>query len=54
LADITSQYRWIDVGLTDVLQGKYTDFVESEMNGRDEFYNVLYAQFAQAGYFPPV
>ena len=54
LTDITSQYRWIDVGLTDVLQGKYTDFVESQMNGRDEFYNVLYAQFAQAGYFPPV
>ena len=53
MADITETQRWIDVGLTDVLKGKYTDFTETQLTG-DEFFNVLYAQFAQAGFFPPV
>lgn len=53
LSDVAAVHRWIDIGLTDVLQGKYSDFTESQLTG-DELYNVLYAEFAQAGFFPPV
>jgi len=52
MADISATNRWIDVGLTDVLQGTYVDFLESGLSG-DNLYNVMYAQFAQAGVFPP-
>ncbi len=52
LADITPNQRWIDIGLTDVLKGEYVDFTGDQLTG-DEFYNVLFAQFAQAGVFPP-
>ena len=53
LADITPSQRWIDVGLTDVLKGSYVDFKPEDLTG-DDFYNTMYAQFAQAGVFPPV
>ena len=53
LADITPSQRWIDVGLTDVLKGTYVDFQAEGLAG-DNLYNVMYAQFAQAGVFPPV
>ena len=52
MADISATNRWIDVGLTDVLQGTYVDFKEDGLTG-DNLYNVMYAQFAQAGVFPP-
>ena len=54
LADVNAQYRWIDVGLTDVLKGTYTDFFEGGMLTGDNLYEVMFAQFAQAGVFPPV
>jgi len=53
LADVSATNRWIDIGLTDVLKGTYVDFKESDLTG-DELFNVLYAQFASAGVFPPV
>lgn len=53
MADITASNRWIDVGLTDVLKGTYVDFNESSLTG-DNLYQVMYAQFANAGVFPPV
>jgi len=53
MKDITATNRWIDVGLTDVLKGTYVDFKESQLTG-DNLYNVMYAQFANAGIFPPV
>ena len=52
LTDISPTQRWVDVGLTDVLKGQYVDFTGDQLTG-DEFYNVLFAQFAQAGFFPP-
>ena len=52
MADISATNRWIDVGLTDVLKGTYVDFLEDGLTG-DDLYNVMYAQFAQAGVFPP-
>ena len=52
MADISAKNRWIDVGLTDVLKGTYVDFLEDGLTG-DNLYNVMYAQFAQAGVFPP-
>ena len=52
MADISPTNRWIDVGLTDVLKGTYVDFMEDGLTG-DDLYNVMYAQFAQAGVFPP-
>jgi|Transcript_39330 predicted patatin/cPLA2 family phospholipase len=51
--DIKPTNRWIDVGLTDVLKGTYVDFKEEDLSG-DNLSNVMYAQFAQAGIFPPV
>ena len=53
MADISATNRWIDVGLTDVLKGTYVDVQESGLVG-DDLYNVMYAQFAQAGIFAPV
>ena len=53
MADTTVDQRWIDVGLTDVLKGSYVDFLQADLAG-DELYNVMYAQFAQAGVFAPV
>lgn len=53
MADMTPNQRWIDVGLTDVLKGSYTDFYSANLSGEDLF-QVMYAQFAQAGIFPPV
>lgn len=53
MADISPVNRWIDIGLTDVLKGTYVDFQEAGLTG-DDLYQVMYAQFAQAGVFPPV
>ena len=53
MTDVSPTNRWIDVGLTDVLKGTYVDFQEDTLVG-DTLNNVLYAQFAQAGIFPPV
>ena len=53
MADMSPTNRWIDIGLTDVLKGTYVDFQEAGLEG-DDLYNVMYAQFAQAGVFPPV
>ena len=53
LADISATNRWIDIGLTDVLKGTYVDFKEENLTG-DDLNQVLYAQFASAGVFPPV
>ena len=50
---VSPSQRWIDVGLTDVLKGTYVDFQQTELTG-DTLNNVLYAQFARAGVFPPV
>lgn len=52
LADIAATNRWIDIGLTDVLKGTYVDYQEDGLVG-DDLNNVLFAQFAQAGVFPP-
>ena len=43
LADVNAQYRWIDVGLTDVLKGTYTDFFEGGMLTGDNLYEVMFA-----------
>ena len=53
LSDVSATNRWIDIGLTDVLKGTYVDFKEEDLSG-DNLYNVLFAQFASAGFFPPV
>ena len=53
MADIKPTNRWIDIGLTDVLKGTYVDFNGDDLTG-DNLYNVMYAQFADAGIFPPV
>lgn len=52
MADITPTQRWIDVGLTDVLKGTYNEFKQEDLTG-DNLYNVMFAQFAEAGIFPP-
>lgn len=43
LADVNAQYRWIDIGLTDVLKGTYTDFFEGGMLSGDNLYEVMFA-----------
>ena len=51
--DITPNQRWIDIGITDVLKGTYKDMLSADLTG-DDFYNTMYAEFAYAGFFPPV
>ena len=53
LSDITPNKRWLDIGITDVLKGTYKDMHSEDLTG-DQFYNVMYAEFAYAGFFPPV
>ena len=53
LNDITPNQRWIDIGITDVLKGTYKDMHSEDLVG-DNFYNTMYAEFAYAGFFPPV
>ena len=54
MSGLTPNQRWVDIGLTDVLAGTYVDYLESDLEGTDSLENVLYANFAQAGIFPPV
>ena len=54
LKDMTSpNKRWLDIGITDVLKGTYKDMLSEDLTG-DDFYNTMYAEFAYAGFFPPV
>ena len=53
LNDITPNKRWLDIGITDVLKGTYVDKHAADLTG-DDFYNTMYAEFAFAGFFPPV
>ena len=53
LSDITPSKRWLDIGITDVLKGTYKDMHSEDLTG-DDFYNAMYAEFAYAGFFPPV
>ena len=53
LNDITPNKRWLDIGITDVLKGTYKDMHSEDLTG-DDFYNTMYAEFAYAGFFPPV
>ena len=53
LNDIQPNQRWLDIGITDVLKGTYKDMHSEDLTGED-FYNVMYAEFAYAGFFPPV
>jgi len=53
MADVTPNQRWIDIGLTNVLSGAYVDYQQAGLTG-DALHQVMYAQFAQAGIFPPV
>jgi len=53
MADVSPTQRFIDIGLTDVLSGTYVDYLQDQLTG-DALNEVMYAQFAQAGMFPPV
>lgn len=46
--------RWLDIGITDVLKGTYKDMLSEDLMDNDTFYNTMYAEFAFAGFFPPV
>ena len=55
LKDMTSpNKRFIDIGITDVLKGTYKDMLSEDLMDSDTFYNTMYAEFAFAGFFPPV
>lgn len=55
LKDMTSpNKRYIDIGITDVLKGTYKDMLSEDLMDSDTFYNTMYAEFAFAGFFPPV
>lgn len=43
--------RFVDVGITDVLTGKYKDNLPDELD--TNLVDVLFASFAFAGFFPP-
>lgn len=52
MADITPNQRFIDVGLTNLLTGVYTDFQASDLTGQ-ELVDVMLGSFDYAGYFAP-
>lgn len=51
-ATITPNQRFIDIGLTNVLNGQYTDFYAGDLTG-DELIQVLLGSFEYAGFFAP-
>lgn len=50
---LSSDKRWIDIGLTNFLTGEYKDLYSEDLTG-DDFYDAMYAEFAYAGFFKPV
>jgi predicted acylesterase/phospholipase RssA len=52
LADILPNQRFIDVGLTNVLDGTYKDFFAADLTGT-ELVDVMFGSFAYAGFFAP-
>jgi hypothetical protein len=52
MADIAPAQRYVDVGLTDVLSGMYTNYYTSDLVGQ-ELIDVMYGSFSYAGFFAP-
>jgi predicted acylesterase/phospholipase RssA len=52
MADIAPAQRYVDVGLTDVLSGMYTNYYASDLVGQ-ELIDVMYGSFSYAGFFAP-
>lgn len=51
LADIASMQRSVHIGLTDVLAGTFEVQVEENLN--DNLLDIMFASFADPGYYPP-
>jgi hypothetical protein len=51
LADIGTQQRFVDVGITDVLTGMYKDELAADLDSNLQ--DIMFASFAYAGFFPP-
>ena len=51
LADIGYMQRFVDVGITNVLKGTYVDELKADLNRDLE--DIMFAEFAYAGFFPP-
>ena len=52
LTDILPNQRFVDVGLTNVLDGTYKDFFAADLTGT-ELIQVMFGSFAYAGFFAP-
>lgn len=51
LTDIGTMQRYVDVGLTDLLNGTYSDQYASALS--EELVQVIFAEFSYAGIFEP-
>lgn len=51
LTDIGSMQRFVDVGLTNVLTGKYEDMLAANLDSNLQ--DIMFASFSYAGFFPP-
>lgn len=52
MADIAPSQRFIDIGLTNILTGMYTDFQAGDLTGQ-ELVDVMLGSFDYAGFFAP-
>jgi predicted acylesterase/phospholipase RssA len=46
--------RKTNIGIVDMLSGKYADFDETKLTNTQDITNVLYASLSTVGFYPPV
>jgi predicted acylesterase/phospholipase RssA len=52
--DGLSMNRKTNVGIIDMLSGKFVDFDETKFANDDDLTNVMYASLSSVGFYPPV
>jgi hypothetical protein len=52
--DGLSMNRKTNVGIIDMLSGKFVDFDETKFTNDDDLTNVMYASLSSVGFYPPV
>ena len=53
LADIKPQKRWIDIGITNAIEGRYVEMLSNHLQG-ENFFMTLFSSFSQPFFFEPV
>ena len=53
MADVKPTKRWIDIGITSAIEGRYVEMLNDHLQG-EAFFMTLFASFSQPFFFEPV